>query len=165
MLSVTSLGESVLSARLTEKDALEVVHDTLTYPDFEQDQLIEGATPSEKIHRYQDPATGKWVTSGYKVTSVQNPMTHHAHALLQKALEDLAPTGDMVGDLPKQVISYEWGVRIEDASGVERILDPASLEIAAKNRLERYRQTWPTARLVRRPVYDEPWEEVSADGE
>ena len=34
MLYVTSLGESVLSARLTEKDALEVVHDTLTYPDY-----------------------------------------------------------------------------------------------------------------------------------
>jgi hypothetical protein len=154
MLYITTLGDTVLAARLTEKDALQVIHDTLTYPEFEEDQLVEGLTPSELVHRYLNPTSGKWVDSGYKITQVINPMTqHHALQELLSALESASDNGDS-----HRVAGYEYGVKIQEASGIERILDPESLELTARNRLEQYRKTWPTAKLVRRPVFDEPWE-------
>lgn len=156
MLFITTLGVAVLAARLTEKDALQVVRDSISFPEFDEDQLVQGDTPNERIHRYHNPLTRQWVDSGYKITSVPNPMTQHAHEVLQEALQQLAN-----GEAEKTVVGYEWGVRIQDASGIERILDPDSIKLTAENRLERYRETWPTARLVRRPVYNEPWEEVA----
>jgi hypothetical protein len=161
MLYITSLGETVLSARLTEKDALQVARDTIHFPEFEADQLSLGESPNEKLHRYLDPESQKWVPSGYKITTVPNPMTQHARDRIDMVLDAAASAQN--GSVSHAVVGYEWGVRIEDASGIERILDPDSLEITARNRLEQYRNTWPTARLVRRPVYDEPWEESSGD--
>jgi hypothetical protein len=161
MLYVISLGKVVLAARLDEQESLKLIRDSTSFPEFfEEDRLAEGDTPNEKIHRYLNPLTQKWVTSGYKITTVPNPMTHRAATdILKEALETIVPGNGTEHD----VVGFEWGVKIREASGFERILDPDPLELTARNRLERYRESWPNARLVRRPVHNEPWEEVVDD--
>ena len=161
MLYIVSMGETIISARLTEKDAIESIRSSIAYPEYEEDQLVDSDTPNEKRHLYRHPDTQTWVTSGYKITNIPNPLTHHAEALLQEAIKRVAETEVPEDGHNRPVAGYEWGVRIQDAAGIERILDTDSLEIAARNRVDQYRRTWAGARLVRRPVYDEPWEEVA----
>lgn len=159
MLYIVSIGETVIAARLTEKDALTVIRDALGFDrdSKREDRLDTGLTSHEKIHRVRQAHSGRFTLSGYRITEIPNPMTQHLQDMVQEVIDGVQESN---GEAEHEVIGYEWGVKIQEASGIERILDPESLHLTAVNRLEQYRKTWPTARLVRRPVYNEPWEEV-----
>jgi hypothetical protein len=60
----------------------------------------------------------------------------------------------------RKVHHFEYGVRIEGG----RILDIAADRHAVEALLDDYRTTWPEARMVRRAVYQDDWEEDADAG-